>query len=67
MSLALESCTPAHRRAALRLSDFFALARQRRALARLDAEQLNDLGLSRQDAMDEAQRPVWDVPNHWVR
>ena len=49
------------------------LARQRRHLAMLDAAQLRDIGISRQQALTEAQRPVTDGPtfrqkhnNFWV-
>ncbi|WP_146589750.1 DUF1127 domain-containing protein [Puniceibacterium confluentis] len=42
-----------------------ALHRQRRALARLDDHALNDLGLSRDAALREARRPVWDAPGNW--
>ena len=31
----------------------------RRALLRLNAEQLKDIGLTRQQALDEALRPFW--------
>ncbi len=41
------------------------LYRQRRALAKMDAAQLVDLGLTRAEAQAEAQRPIWDAPNHW--
>lgn len=47
---------------------FFALLglrRQRRALAKLDASQLADIGVSDAEAAQEAARPVWDVPQHW--
>jgi uncharacterized protein YjiS (DUF1127 family) len=36
------------------------LAKQRRALMRLDDHMLKDIGLSRADAMREAERPFWD-------
>ena len=36
------------------------LARERRALLRLDDHMLKDIGLSRADAMREAERPFWD-------
>jgi uncharacterized protein YjiS (DUF1127 family) len=39
------------------------LARQRRHLALLDADQLRDIGVSREEALIEAQRPVSDGPN----
>ncbi|MGY9050155.1 hypothetical protein P775_17940 [Puniceibacterium antarcticum] len=42
-----------------------ALYRQRRALARLDDHALNDLGLTRSDALREANRPIWDAPVNW--
>ncbi len=41
--------------------------KQRAALAALDADQLKDLGLSREQALREAKRPVWDAPLHWLR
>jgi uncharacterized protein YjiS (DUF1127 family) len=40
--------------------------RTRRALARLDAHLLSDIGLTREDALREAQMTVWDVPATWV-
>lgn len=42
-----------------------AVARQRGALAELDDTMLADLGLSREEARREAQRPFWDAPVHW--
>ena len=48
-----------------RLTDYAALYRQRRALARLDAQALADIGLSQSDAQSEAKRPIWDVPSNW--
>ena len=36
------------------------LARQRRALLRLDDSMLKDIGLTRADALREAERPFWD-------
>ena len=38
------------------------LRRQRRALARLDTDQLADLGLTRAQALREAARPFWQLP-----
>ena len=35
---------------------------ERRALARLDQRALKDLGIPVSDAMQEAARPVWDLP-----
>jgi len=39
--------------------------RQRRALARLDAAALRDIGLTEGEALAEQLRPVWDVPATW--
>jgi len=44
---------------------FFDLYRQRRALEALDDHLLRDLGLTREEALREAARPVWDAPVHW--
>lgn len=49
------------------LADFWGLMRQRAALARLDDDALEDIGLTAEDARSEAARPVWDVPAHWRR
>lgn len=38
------------------------VAHQRRALATMDAEQLADIGLTREQAAREAARPFWDLP-----
>lgn len=48
-----------------RLSAALAVHRQRQALAALDDHVLRDLGLSRDAALAEANRPLWDVPRHW--
>lgn len=42
-----------------------AARRQRAALKRLDDSALNDLGISRQAALQEASKPIWDVPKNW--
>ncbi|MCA0274170.1 MAG: DUF1127 domain-containing protein [Proteobacteria bacterium] len=43
------------------------LKRHRRALGGLDRHLLKDIGLSETEARLEAERPVWDVPSHWLR
>ncbi len=48
-----------------RLLAWGSLMRQRRALARLDARLLDDIGVSQNAAKSEAQRPFWDAPRHW--
>jgi len=44
-----------------------ALSKQRRSLADLDDALLKDIGLTREEAQREAERPLWDVPRHWKR
>lgn len=43
------------------------LRRQRNLLKSLDECRLNDLGLSREEALSESNRPIWDVPTYWQR
>jgi uncharacterized protein YjiS (DUF1127 family) len=42
-----------------------ALQRHRRRLHALNDDLLDDIGLTRKDAISEANRPIWDVPSHW--
>lgn len=44
-----------------------ALYRQRAALRRLDSRALEDIGITRAEADEEASRPIWDAPQHWQR
>lgn len=41
--------------------------RSRRQLASLDHDRLEDIGLTRRSAEKEANRPIWDVPAHWLK
>lgn len=50
---------------ARRLSASARLARQRSALRDLDTALLDDIGLTREQALHEAARPFWDAPRHW--
>lgn len=56
-----------HRPARLlsRLAAILRLGRERRRLATLDDHILRDIGLTRDEALREAERPAWDVPPHW--
>jgi uncharacterized protein YjiS (DUF1127 family) len=47
-------------RAVTTLLRWHELARQRRELMRLDDTMLKDIGLTRADALREAERPFWD-------
>ncbi|WP_374642336.1 DUF1127 domain-containing protein [Tabrizicola sp.] len=40
--------------------------RSRKALARLDPHLLRDIGLTREEALAETARPLWDPPAHWT-
>ena len=53
------------RRLLARISTAPAVRRQRAELARLPETLLADLGLTRAEALAEAQRPLWDVPARW--
>ena len=48
-----------------RLTQAFAVLRQRRQLAQLDAAALRDMGLTQADVDCELSRSAWDVPAHW--
>lgn len=41
--------------------------RERHALKTLDAHMLDDIGITRNQAETEAERPVWDAPSRWLR
>ena len=56
---------PLHR--GLRLSTLLSVWRERQALAALGDDALRDIGLSRSEAAEEADRAPWDVPTHWRR
>ncbi|MEM9435089.1 MAG: DUF1127 domain-containing protein [Pseudomonadota bacterium] len=49
------------------LREYLSLYRERRALSHLDDHLLQDIGISRHDAQTEAERPVWDAPQRWMR
>ncbi len=41
--------------------------RQRQTLVQLEDWALADIGLTRAQAVAEAEKPVWDVPKSWLR
>ncbi|WP_299615189.1 DUF1127 domain-containing protein [uncultured Tateyamaria sp.] len=55
---------PAARRT-FSLRTLFDVWRSRRALARLDARALDDIGLNTERAARESAKPIWDVPANW--
>ncbi len=50
-----------------RLRAALTLRRSRARLVALDDHLLRDIGLDRCAALDEARRPLWDVPPGWRR
>lgn len=44
-----------------------AVSRQRRKLSEMSDSQLDDIGISRSEALREAERAPWDAPTHWFR
>lgn len=47
------------------LSAYLSLSRQRQELRKLSPEMLSDLGITREEALKEAERPIWDAPLNW--
>ncbi|WP_300015711.1 DUF1127 domain-containing protein [uncultured Roseobacter sp.] len=48
------------------LATYLAVWRSRRALAKLDARALDDIGIDSEAAQREARRHLWDVPSTWI-
>ncbi|MGV6805636.1 MAG: DUF1127 domain-containing protein [Ruegeria sp.] len=61
------SCNPAPRVKGNWLQRLFSVSRQRRDLARLDQRALSDIGITRQQAYEEAARSFWDAPTYWQK
>lgn len=62
---ASQSTSPSSRDVWSRVMAALMLYRSRRALAQLDSHILNDIGISREQALSEAKRAVWDAPSRW--
>lgn len=64
-----ESAAPQYRAQSLwaRMSAMISVTRQRRALSALDPHLLRDVGITPAQAAAEAQKPVWNLPAHWIR
>lgn len=68
MERILAAALPPRRRGLLAwLGRLAELRRQRLALARLTAAQLDDAGITPEARRDELARRAWDVPAHWLR
>jgi len=59
------SCQPKRITLTMRISQFLALAHQRRQLAALDAHMLSDIGVTQAQAIAESRKLPWNAPNHW--
>ena len=44
-----------------------AVWREHKILREMEADRLEDLGLTRAEAQAEATKSLWDVPSHWRR
>lgn len=65
MFTATRTPTLTNRFARLGLGHLFSVWAQRQALRSLDADALNDIGLTRAEAKAEAGRSFWDAPESW--
>ncbi len=48
-----------------RITDAFALRRQRARLRDLSPHLMRDIGVTEEEAQAEPARPLWDIPPHW--
>lgn len=62
MTTLARSLPAPYRRPRLSVLAMLDVWRQRRALARLDARMLADIGVTEAEALKEAARPIWDLP-----
>ncbi len=65
----LRPIQPARRRTGLlkMVADRLALYKERRNLADLPDYMLDDIGVSRTEAEEEARKEIWSAPSHWQR
>ena len=49
------------------LGQMLAIWKQRRQLRTMDEHTLADIGLTRQEALTESRRPMWDGAGHCLR
>ncbi|MEJ8561096.1 DUF1127 domain-containing protein [Yoonia sp. GPGPB17] len=50
-----------------KLDAMLTVRRQRRHLLDLDDHMLNDIGISRSEAVQESLKSSWDAPGYWLR
>ena len=59
------ACPPKTPSIGHRIGTFLAIARQRRELAALDPHMLDDIGVTRSEAVTESRKALWNAPYHW--
>lgn len=71
MTVATSTCCPQpSRKTSLdailaQIGHLFAVRRERMELGDLDDHMLEDIGLTRGEALAEARRGLWDAPRYW--
>lgn len=58
-------CQPRRPSLLASLGQIIAVAHQRRRLARLDDHLLNDIGVTRAQAIEESRQNTWTAPDYW--
>ncbi|MFK7837899.1 MAG: DUF1127 domain-containing protein [Sulfitobacter sp.] len=63
------TCVPARRSVSVlsMINAVQAAWRSRQQLAALEDHMLEDIGITQKAARTEANRPLWDVPAHWLQ
>ena len=61
------TCRPESHSVVARIRHMFAVARQRRHLRALDDHLLEDIGISRAQALEESRNAAWNGPEHWSK
>jgi len=63
----LATCRPESRSVVGSIRHMIAVARQRRQLRALDDHLLEDIGISRAQALEESRQAAWNSPDHWCK
>lgn len=48
-----------------KIANMLAISRQRRQLRDLDDHLLEDIGITRAEAIAESRQTLWNAPDHW--
>lgn len=60
-------CQPKTRSMLATIRHMIAVARQRRQLLALEDHLLDDIGVSRKEALAESRETIWNAPDHWCK